>query len=318
MSYSLSGFGNVFDNSFQNEIQDNMVEWLDWGLLNKGNYFNVTLGELSQDNRDMSLLQLSANNNFAAGQAWDGFRSNWIWQSGITVESGAEAPIVSDNNVIPGISGVYVDDTFYASDTTGTYAHHIDYCNGRVVFDTPIPTGSKVQAEFSYKYINVIYANNLPWIQEVSARSLFPTGDDPILPPEMEVQLPSVAVEVTSNRKFKPFALGSQGNQYVYTDVLFHCIADNVYTRNAMVDMVSLQNDKNFAIFDTNSVINSGELPINYNGSPASGALRYPDLISKHRYTDVRIRDTKSQQAISINSNVHIGVVTSTIEIIGF
>ena len=32
-----------------------------------------------------------------------------------------------------------------------------DYFNGRVVFDTAIPTGSKVQAEYSYKYINVLY-----------------------------------------------------------------------------------------------------------------------------------------------------------------
>jgi hypothetical protein len=134
----------------------------------------------------------------------------------------------------------------------------------------------------------------------------------------MEVQLPAIAVEVTSNRNFKPFALGGHGSQYVNTEVVFHCIADDAYTRNSLVDMVSLQNDKNFALFDTNSVINSGDMPINFNGSPASGALRYPDLISNHRLVDIRIKDTRSQQAISINSNIHIGVVTSTIEKIGF
>ena len=62
------------------------------------------------------------------------------------------APIISDSIAIPGISGVYVDDTFYPSDTTGTYSHKVDYFNGRIIFDNAIASTSKVQAEFSYKY----------------------------------------------------------------------------------------------------------------------------------------------------------------------
>ena len=68
--------------------------------------------------------------------------------------------LVGTNNTKPGISGVYVDGAFKPSTITGTYAHHVDYFDGRVVFDTAIPTGSVVQAEFSYKWINVLFANN--------------------------------------------------------------------------------------------------------------------------------------------------------------
>ena len=37
----------------------------------------------------------------------------------------------------------------------------------KVIFDSAIPTGSTVQVEHSYKWINVCYANNLPWIREI-------------------------------------------------------------------------------------------------------------------------------------------------------
>ena len=155
----LKGFTSVHQHTTSNDIQDNLIEFFDWSLLEKGNYFNSTLGELSPDSQDYSKLRLSKNENFTAGQAWEGFRENWVWQSGVNAPSGYHDPIVGSDNLNPGISGVWVDDTFYPSDTTGDYAHHVDYFNGRVIFDSAIPTGSKVQAEHSYKYINLFNRN---------------------------------------------------------------------------------------------------------------------------------------------------------------
>jgi len=111
----INGITNIFNHTLTNEIQDNLIEYFDWGFMDKGNYFNVTLGEESPDGFDYSLLQISDNKNYDPGQAWEGFRKNWIWQSGI---SHSPSPIVGSNNSIPGISGVYVNDDFYPSDTT--------------------------------------------------------------------------------------------------------------------------------------------------------------------------------------------------------
>ena len=306
---NLDNINSVFDATYYNEIQDNLVEWLDWGLLEKGNYFNSTLGELSPNNADYSLLQISNNSNFTPGQAWDGFRPNWIWQSGIPY---SPSPIVeADNTDNPGISGVYVDDTFYPTNTTGTYAHHIDYYNGRVVFDSPIPTGSKVQAEFSYKYINVIYANSLPWLREVSYNSLI-NGPDPVLPPEMTIKLPCIAVEVAGGL-MKPASLG--GGQVYNTDVLFHCVAEDEYTRNQLVDIISYQNDKPITLFNSNSVVENDVLPIDYYGTPASNAMRYPDLISTYPLCKIYLRNMSVNSVNTINSNIYIGVVKATTEI---
>ena len=282
--FNLKGFSNIFEATLNNELQDNIVEFLDWGLMEKGNYFNVTKGELSPRSNDYSLLQLSSSPHYTAGQAWDGFRSNWIWQSGI---SSSPAPIVSDDNSYPGISGVYVDDVFRPVSGVGAYAHSVDYFNGRVVFDTAIPTGSKVQAEYSYKYINVLYANNVPWLREIQYRTLdvpssFNNNDkgEFQIPSEMRIQLPAIAVEIVPRRTYKGYQLG--GGQYVYTDVLFHCLAEDAYTRNSLLDMVSYQNDKKIHLFSSKSIATNSAFPIDYRGVPVTGALRYPDLVNTY------------------------------------
>ena len=47
MSTNLKGFTSVFQYTLNNDILDGLVEFFDYGLLGKGNYFNVTLGEQS-------------------------------------------------------------------------------------------------------------------------------------------------------------------------------------------------------------------------------------------------------------------------------
>ena len=307
----IKGVTSIFNSTLSNEIQDNLIEFFDWGFMSYGNYFNVTIGEQSPDGFDYSLLQISDNPNYDPGQAWEGFRKNWIWQSGISY---SPAPLVGTNNSIPGISGVYVNDTFYPSDTTGQYAHKVDYFNGRIVFDSSIPLDSKVQAEYSYKYINFIYANNFPWIREVQYRSLDKTSNDADydIPSEMKIQLPAIAIEVVPSRTFKPYQFG--GGQFTYTDVLFHCLAEDAYTRNSLIDIISYQNDKQFCFFDSNSIVASGDFPLDYLGYPNSGALTYPNLVNKHKGTFVRLKNTVVQGMEVLNSSLYGGIVRITVE----
>ena len=317
----LKGFTTVHQSTTNNDIQDNLVDYFDWGLLEKNNYFNSALGELSPESMDYSRLRVSKSDNFTSGQAWEGFRKNWVWQSGISGVDGHHNPLVGDNNTKPGLSGVWVDDTFHPSNTTGDYAHHIDYFNGRVVFDSAIPTGSKVQAEHSYKYINVIYANNLPWIQELQAKSLamaanFLTNDkgDVNVPQEAKMQLPLIAVEVVPTRTFQGYQLG--GGQWIRQDVVFHCIAEDEVTRNKLIDIVSLQNDKTICLFDSNRINSDSKFPIDYRGTPVSGALRYPDLVEAYYGGKLRITKSTVQQMQMIDSNIFGGVVRMTADLI--
>ena len=81
--FDLKGFNRVTDLNLNNHIQDNIIEFFDWALLNKGNYFNVDLGELSPGGDDYSRLRLSSDPNYTAGQVWEVFRGTWVWQSGV-------------------------------------------------------------------------------------------------------------------------------------------------------------------------------------------------------------------------------------------
>lgn len=317
MSYQpLKGFTTVFDATLNNEIQDGLIEYFDWALLEKGNYFNVTLGELGPSGQDMSRLRLSQDERYASGRVWEGFRKNWVWQSGVNF---SPSPIVGTNHAKPGISGVFINDIFYSSTTTGQYAHKVDYYNGRIVFDSPIPTGSKVQAEYSYKWINIVYPNSVPWLAEIQINTLEPNSTfsqkekgSYNLPPEARLQLPAIAIEIVPIRTFKGFQLG--GGQWVYTDVIFHCLAEDEHTRNKLVDIVSLQNDKNIPIFDTNRINSSGEFPLDYRGMPVSGALRYPDLIAKYNGGFLRLTDTTVSNMVSVSSNIFGGIVRTKTE----
>lgn len=312
----LKGFSTVFDATLNNEIQDGLIEYFDWGLLEKGNYFNVTRGELGPSGQDMSRLRLSQDERYATGRVWEAFRKNWVWQSGVSY---SPSPIVGSNHAKPGISGVYINDAFYPSTTTGAYSHYVDYYNGRIIFNSPLPTGTKVQAEYSYKWINVVYPQSVPWLAEIQTNTLEPNSTflqkekgSYNLPPEARLQLPAIAIEIVPTRTFKGFQLG--GGQWVYTDVIFHCLAEDEHTRNKLVDIVSLQNDKNIPIFDTNRINSSGEFPLDYRGVPVSGALRYPDLIAKYNGGFLRLTDTTVSNMVSVSSNIFGGIVRTKTE----
>ena len=42
----LLGFNSVFSSNLNNELLDSLVEFFDYELLCKGNYFNSSLGEI--------------------------------------------------------------------------------------------------------------------------------------------------------------------------------------------------------------------------------------------------------------------------------
>ena len=312
----LKGFSSVFDSTLNNDIQDGLVEYFDWALLEKGNYFNTTRGELAPNGEDYSKLRLSSDDNYTAGQVWEGFRKNWIWQSGVSY---SPAPITGDDNENPGVSGVWVDGHYKPTTITGAYKHRGDYFNGRVIFDTAIPTGSTVQVEHSYKHINVVYANNIPWLKEVQINTLQPTSnffntDKGIwnIPPESRLQLPAIAIEIVPQRSFKGFQLG--GGQWVYTDVLFHCIAEDEVTRNQLVDIISLQNDKTIHLFNSNNIDTNKDFPLDYLGTPVPSALRYPDLVNEYDGGKLRLTKTSVQEMVMVNTNIFGGIVRMTTE----
>lgn len=314
----LKGFSKLGDSTLTNDIKENLISFFDWGLLEKENYINVSIPTSGYYGGNEHVLRLVDDPRYTAGQVWEGFRSNWVWQSGV---SGSPAPLVSTDNSNPGVSGVYVSGVFYPVATTGTYAHHINHPLGRVIFDTAIPTTSAVTCEYSYKYVNVTQSNGLPWFQEIHKRServensqfITSSGDWSQLS-QNRYQLPAIGIEIVNNRSFKGYQLG--GSSYVYTDVLFHCISEDPYMRDNLLDAVSYQNEKNFMMYDLNDIADSGTFPLNHNGVPASGALRFSELITQFPFKNLRLFNMRFDSVYPLGTNLYVGTVKCTTEVI--
>ena len=292
----LKGFDNFGDSTITNHIQENLVSFFDYGLLEKSNFINVSIPSSGYYDGLEHRLRLVDDPRYTRGQVWEGFRSNWVWESGV-------GALTSTDPSNPGVSGVYVDDTFYSTTTVGSYAHHINHPLGRVVFDSPISTSSVVECNYSYKYVNVTRSNGLNWFKEIHKRSeraeesdfINNSGNYSTLA-DNRYQLPAIGIEVAANRRMTPFQIG--GGQNVFTDLLFHCVAEDSYTRDAMVDVVSLQNQKVMAAYDLNDIATSNDFPLDYRGVPVSGAKLFNDLTSTYPGNHIRLIDSKIDSKI--------------------
>ena len=334
----LKGFGDVGDSTITTVIQDNLVEFFDWGLLEKGNFFNISIPSSGHYGGSKHKLRLVDDPRYNSGQVWEGFRSNWVWQSGLSfnrqpkvIQKQLEDAAYPLSKRLPGVSGVFVGGEFRPASGVGPYAHHIDHPRGRVIFDTAISTSSDVQAEFSYKWINVTRANH-PFFREVQYRSQradrdfnFTGSGDWSQLTETRLQLPTIAIEMVTKREMTPFQLG--GGQYVTTDILFHVLAETEFTRDKMLDIVSLQKDRKISLFDPDRIGRNDAYPLDWRGSPKSNSLRYPELVAPSadggydfnphtRSGHVRLKDTNITAVSAINPNLYHGVVRTSTEVI--
>jgi hypothetical protein len=107
----------------------------------------------------------------------------------------------------------------------------VDYPNGRVVFDAPVPQTGVVQCEYSYRLFQ-LYTADAPWWQQLQTDSF--RADDPqflqvgsgawdVLA-QNRVQLPAVVVEAVPRRP-RGYEVG--GGETVQQDVLFHVLAED-------------------------------------------------------------------------------------------
>ena len=312
----LKGFDSVFDSTLNEEIEDALVEYFDWALLRKGNYFNVDLGERNEQGLDMSALSPEYEDGELLTTVWHSSQKDWVWQY---VESKDQPPtIASQDPAKPGIPGVYIDGVLYPPDTTGQYAYKINYINGTVRFDNPVDVTTNVQVAFSHKWISVTYVRELPWFKKVQSRLSGPDTSffenkqgDWTLPPINRLQLPAIAIEVVPPRRFKPYQIG--GGQIVYTDVLFHCLASNENVRDKLVDIVSYQNDRRIDIFNSNKVAKAGDFPFDHYGSPIPNAKTFPELVAA--YPGYRMTfDNARSQGITTMGDLQGATVRVTVE----
>ena len=299
----LKGVSSVFDSQLSDQLEANLVGFFQWGFLGVGGFFNVTVPQSGVYGGKESRLRPVYDPNYTDGQVWEAFRKDWVWETGVEYD---HQPIR--------VSGVYVDGVFHAVNETGAYAHHIDYPNGRVVFDNPISTGCVVEAEYSYRLFQ-LYTADTEWWQKIQTRSFrvddphflqWGSGEWDILA-QNRVQLPAIIVEAVPNVASRQgFEIGNSV-QTVQQDVLFHVLAEDRFYFKWLHDTITNQKDKRFIGFDKNRMLAADAFPLNQDGSPRESGMMYPDLVKPsgeggYGWRQLRVEDSRSTEQPRLGS----------------
>jgi len=275
MSYTqLKGVTQIGEATLSEQLYANISTFFNWGLLGVGSFFNITRPSSGTYGGDYSTLSLRHDRNYTLGRVWESAIHDWVWESGIEYNT---QPI--------SISGVYVNNVFYPSSGTGTYAHIINYPLGQVIFNNPIATGSVVSLEYSHRYFH-FYTADTPGAKEIMFNS-FRVDDSHFSQPESgvwnimsqnRIELPAVILEVVPKQKMVGLQLG--GGQWVSRDILFHVLAESVSDRDKIFDIITYQKDKTILSFDKNALITDNKFPLDSDGSLVSGAINYPEMVN--------------------------------------
>lgn len=308
----LNSLTNAQDATISNILLDNFINFYDWGFVDRGSFYNISIPQSGLYGGDRHKLRKSDDPRYTSGKVWEGYRKNWVWESGI--DGTTQQPIT--------ISGVFVDGDFYATGNT-TKPFYVDYPNGRVIFDDAQSSSANVQLEYSHKWVDVVPAEGISWFRQIQSRSfrnesgfhVENSGGWAVLG-QSRVQLPALAVEVIPPRSLEGYQLG--GGQNVNNDIVFYVITENHWECANIMDSVLYQNDRNIHLYDPTKVGMSGASPFNYRNELRTHAIPsglYPNLVDNFHWRKCWINNSRSNDITQMTPDLYIGSVRCSTEV---
>lgn len=309
---TMKGIGDVGNLGPSEIVRDNLIDFFDWGFIDNGGYFNINIPKSGVYGGNYHQLRPVIDTRYNNGQVWEGFRKNWVWESGLT------------NGVPISISGVNVNGTFQPSSGVA-YPHHVDYPLGRIVFNSSIPTNSVVTAEYSTKLVQVFNINDIPNLRQVQYGSFriddstfFSTSGNWTLPSQNRVQMPAVGISIGGQESYKPLQIG--GGHYKYNTVFAYIFTEDESTGLRLSDYLSQQKEKVINLYDENRMSEEDRVILNSNGSVASGAMTYFNLVQPssdggYAYKTLFFKDSEVIASQWINANLYYSLVKFKTEI---
>jgi hypothetical protein len=305
----------VSDATISEILLDNFINFYDWGFVDAGQFYSIGIPQSGIYGGDRHKLRLVDSPNYTAGQVWEGYRQNWVWESG--VDGTTQQPIQ--------ISGVFVDSTFYATGNV-TEPFYVDYKNGRVVFDSAVDTTKEVHLEYSHKWVQVIPAEGVPWFRQLQQGSFRNEENFQVAGSggwmqlgQTRVQLPAIAIEVVPAVSTKPYALG--GGQWVNTDVVFYIMTENHWECTNILDTIVKQNDRSLTLFNPTEVAISGASPFNYRNElrdlHSYGSGLYPNLVKYHSWKERKcwINQSRGGNITQLSPELYLGTARCSTEV---
>jgi hypothetical protein len=288
-------------------LEDNLKSFLDWAFLNIGAYVNVTVPTSGIAGSNFHQLKPVTDPSNKI-KVWEAIRKDWVYESGISNQS----PIQ--------ISGVYLNGNFLpAPSGSGLYTYSLNYPLGRVTFNNPVSLSSNVQLNYSYRYVQVYKSSEASWWKEVEELTYnpaaFKNNGDASIAANHRVELPAIIIELAPRTQQIPRQLGTTQNILIQ-DILLHILAENPVQRNNLIDILMLQKDKTFYMYDVNKVIQNQVYNINYRGEINNSGLNYDQIVANPEYQEyyTYIKDAYLSEVNSLSSNLHNGIVRWSVE----
>jgi hypothetical protein len=299
---NLGGFGGY---ELTDQLLYNLKWYLDWGLLNNGAFGIYEYDSESFYDDDESQLHLVPDERYEDGRVWEGVGREWVWESGIAVPSGEIQPFR--------VSGIYVDGDFLLQDEQvgGLFEHHVDYQNGRILFNVPQNVNADIRAEYTRRSVYVGFADSLEFrLLMKNALEEFQQDLSPSGTPTREHQawLPSIFVEVNSGTQ-RGLQLG--GGQIKTRIITLHIFADNPGDRNLLKDWMDYQSRASFMMADLNQIT----WPFDQYGDIVDGITNWPNMTTQFPWKKIRIQEATSENINSMNSQLFRARIRLKVEV---
>jgi len=299
------GFGGY---ELTDQLLYNIKWFLDHNLAKNGAYGVYEYddsGDLDESfySDDESKLSQSIDERYETGKVWEGVGREWVWESGISLGSGAISPFR--------VSGVYVDGDFFSTSHTGINRFHVDYINGRIIFDEPKSSDTEIHTNYTRRSVYVGFADTEEFrVMMRNAVEDFLTDTLPSGTPNRENQIwfPSVFIEVQDGEG-RGLQLG--GGQIKTRNIIFHIFADNPQDRNLLMDWLDYQSRATFFMADLNNIT----FPFDEYGDIVSGVTNWPNMTTQNPWKKLRGMSMRSSTLNSLNSKIFKARVIWEVEV---
>ena len=277
---------DIRDYSYAEKIEMNLISFFDYGLLNIGAYFNINVGQSGDYVNDISALEKIEDPR--GYTKWAG-NDNWVYESGV------------NNSSVNFPPEIYVDNSLYNLAS-------VNYRDG-YVYNIP-SSATSVQAKYSYKWVTVTSTR-----KSNIGRKLQTGSVNDSITREFTPSLPIISFEVPPKDSGKRYGLGGSNPQILTYKVKSTILARNDNDAVRLAEVVASQKLVTINTFDPDSITNSGDFPLDYNGFLNSGK-NHDQLASQYPWNFIYIKNTSAKNGKFISENLYEAFVDLTIEVL--
>lgn len=308
---TFKGVNNISEDLLLNILEANFKMYFDWAFLNIGAWFDVSINQntIYGVNQHANLLPVE-DPSYQNGRVWQGIRKDWVWETGVNYQS--TSPISNINSIKINNSTISKNNNFI-----------VNYPLGRIILNTAVSKTSIVNAEYSYRFVQIHRSSENNWFNILQFSS-FNTSNKDIKQTDTgewsiggnhRVQLPCIIIEPLSRSRSRPYEIGN-ALLWLEQDIAFYILAENKNDRNKLLDILRLQQDVTLQLFDTNQISQNEAFPLDYNGDIKNNSLMYPNLITNYPWRKCLIKNISLFEIDSPHPNLHQGMARATLEII--